>query len=311
GFTAIGLWLAALVFEGTAKPVFIPVGLYRLEVALEESGEALAPAIMCVAIWTYILTLRARTAETQSGTLARIVVPWRRLAVARGVAIGVPAALAAGSVLLTPAVRLRQVGDEHLRAGRLAEAATTYRSVIDRRPRWARVWDRLGVAEYRRGNLTEAGEAFATAMQLEPRDASMIQHMGVVLYRQGRHAEAEEAFRRSLALEPNDPDTLRNLAATQDRLGRDLEAQKLRARANRIAPESLRVVSVRVSLPATLTLVYLPAPGLEPALERSRAGQVNNALALYRARLGGPNAQVRAAAHVGAGNELVRWHAAI
>src|SRR5262249_37194303 len=26
---------------------------------------------------------------------------------------------------------------------------------------------------------------------------------------------------------------------------------------------------------------------------------------------GGPNAQVRAAAHVGAGNELVRWHAAI
>src|SRR5215813_162473 len=75
GLTAIGLWLAALVFEGTAKSLFIPVGLYRLEVALEESGEALAPAIMCVAIWAYIMT-RAHVSDAQPGP--RIVVPWRR-----------------------------------------------------------------------------------------------------------------------------------------------------------------------------------------------------------------------------------------
>jgi tetratricopeptide (TPR) repeat protein len=311
GLTAIGLWLAALVFEGTAKSVFIPVGLYRLEVALEESGEALAPAIMCVAIWAYIVTARAHAANAQLDTLARIAVPWRRLGVATGMAIGVPAVIVAGSVLLNPAVRLRHVADEQLRAGRLAEAAATYRTVIDRRPRWARVWDHLGVAEYRRGNLTEAGEAFAMAAKLEPRDASMIQHVGVVLYQQGRHAEAAEAFRRSVALEPHDPDSLRNLAATLDRLGRDLEAQKLRARANRLAPESLRVVAMRVSLPAALTLVYLTAPGLEPALERTRAGQLDAALALYRAHLGRADARVRAAAHVGAGNELLRWYAAI
>src|SRR5262249_55304651 len=170
----------------------------------------------------------AHASEAQPRTLPRIIVPWRRLAIVTVVALGVPAAIVAGSVLLNPAVRLRQVGDEHLRAGRLAEAAATYRKVVDRRPRWARVWDHLGVAEYRRGNLTEAGEAFATAAKLEPREASMIQHVGVVLYQQGRYTEATEAFRRSVALEPDDPDTLRNLAATLDRLGRDLEAQKLR-----------------------------------------------------------------------------------
>ena len=311
GLTAIGLWLAALVFEGTAKSVFIPVGLYRLEVALEESGEALAPAIMGVAIWVYIVTVRAYASNARLDALARIVVPWRRLGVATGVAIGVPGVIVAGSVLLNPAVRLRQVADEQLRAGRLAEAAATYRTVIDRRPRWARAWDHLGVAEYRRGNLTEAGEAFAMAAKLEPRDASMIQHVGVVLYQQGRHAEAAEAFRRSVALEPDDPDTLRNLAATLDRLGQEPEARKLRARASRIAPEPIRVVAMSVSLPADVTLVYLAAPGLEPALERTRAGQVEAALTLYLARLGDPNPRVAAAAHVGAGNELVRWYAAI
>jgi tetratricopeptide (TPR) repeat protein len=311
GLTAIGLWLAALVFEGTAKSVFIPLGLYRLEVALEESGEALAPAVMCVAIWAYIVTARAHARDIWPATAPRIVVPWRRLAVTTGVAIGVPAAIVAGSVLLNPAVRLRQVGDEYLRAGRLADAAATYRAVVDRTPRWARAWDRLGIAEYRRGNLAEAGEAFATAASLDPRDASMVQHVGVVLYQQGRHAEAAEAFRRSVALEPGDPDALRNLAATLIRLGQYQEAQKLRARASRIAPESVRLVSMRVSLPAALTLVYLTAPGLEPALERTRAGQVEAALALYRADLGDPNLRVMAAAHVGAGNELVRWYAAI
>jgi tetratricopeptide (TPR) repeat protein len=310
GLTAIGLWLAALVFEGTAKSVFLPLGVYRLEVALEESGEALAPAVMCVAILAYIMTVRAAAAGA-GPALPRIVVPWRRLAIATGVAIGVPAAIVAGSVVLNPAVRLRQAGDEQLRTGRLAEAAATYWTVIQRTPRWARVWDHLGVAEYRRGNLTEAGEAFATAARLEPRDAGMIQHLGVVLYQQGRHAEAAEAFRRSMALEPGDPDTLRNLAATLTRLGQEPEARKLRARANRIAPEPIRVVAMKVSLPADVTLVYLAAPGLEPALERTRAGQVEAALALYLARLGDPNPRVAAAAHVGAGNELVRWYAAI
>jgi tetratricopeptide (TPR) repeat protein len=310
GLTAIGLWLAALVFEGTAKSVFLPLGVYRLEVALEESGEALAPAVMCVAILAYIMTVRA-AAGGAAPALPRIVVPWRRLAIATGVAIGVPAAIVAGSVVLNPAVRLRQAADEHLRSGRLAEAAATYRTVIQRTPRWARVWDHLGVAEYRRGNLTEAGEAFATAARLEPRDAGMIQHLGVVLYQQGRHIEAAEAFRRSIALEPGDPDTLRNLAATLTRLGQEPEARKLRARASRIAPEPIRVVAMNVSLPADVTLVYLAAPGLEPALERTRAGRVEAALALYLARLGDPNPRVAAAAHVGAGNELVRWYAAI
>jgi tetratricopeptide (TPR) repeat protein len=306
GLGAIGLWLAALTFEGTAKSVFIPLGLYRLEVALEESAEALAPAVMCVAIWAYVVSARAYASHAGPGALARIAVPWRRLAAATGVAIGVPAVIVGGSVLLNPAVRLRALGDEHLRAGRVAEAAATYRSVVDRTPRWGRAWDRLGVAEYRRGNLEGAAEAFATAARLDPRDASATQHVGVVLYQQGRYQDAVAAFRRAVRLAPTDPDALRNLAAALARLGQDAEAETLRARASRLAPGTARVVAMRVSFPAEFGLTYLAAPGLETALAHTRAGRVEAALAAYQALLG--DAKAGAAAHLGAANELVRWH---
>ena len=68
GLAAIGLWLVALAFEGTAKSVFIPLNLYRLEVAFEESAEALAPAVMCVAIWAYIAALRAFIGDAAPGS---------------------------------------------------------------------------------------------------------------------------------------------------------------------------------------------------------------------------------------------------
>ncbi len=309
GLVAIGLWLVALVFEGTAKSVFIPMNLYRLEVAFEESAEALAPAVMCVAIWAYIGALQAFISDVAPGRRVRIAVPWRAVAAATAAAMGVPAMIVAGSVVLNPAVRLRAAADEHLRAGRLAEAAATYRAVVERAPRWARAWDRLGVTEYRRGNLTGAGEAFAAAARLASRDASMIQHVGVVLYQQGRYADAAEAFRRAVALEPADPDALRNLASALLRLGQDAEAAALRARARTIAPEAARVIAMRVSFPAELALAYLAAPGLEAALAHSRAGQVDTALAAYRALLGDRRSE--AAAHLGAANELLRWHVAL
>jgi tetratricopeptide (TPR) repeat protein len=309
GLTAIGLWLMALVFEGTAKSVFIPLNLYRLEVAFEESGEALAPAVMCLAIWAYVRALRAYLAGRAPGFLAQIRVPWRTLTAATAAAIGVPAVIVAGSVLLNPAVRLKAVADEHLKAGRFGEAAATYRAVVGRSPRWARAWDRLGVAEYRRGNLAEAGDAFSAAARLSPRNASVLQHVGAVLYQQGRYADALEPFQRAAALEPADPGALRNLASTLARLGRNAEAEALRARASRIAPEAARVIAMQVSFPAELALAYLAAPGLEPALAHTRAGQVDAALASYRALLG--DARSGAAAHLGFANELVRWRVAV
>jgi tetratricopeptide (TPR) repeat protein len=316
GLTAIGLWVAALLFEGTAKSVFMPRNLYRLEVALEESAEALAPAVMCVAIWVYIGALRAylNTLRGHLGDLAPgvggwIRVPWRTVTVVTAAALGVPAIIVAGSVLLNPAVKLRAVAEEHFRAGRFAEAATTYRTVVARAPRWARAWDRLGLAEYRLGHLDDAADAFAVAATLSPRSASAMDNVGVVHYRQGRYAEAEAAFQRAVALQPRDAGTLRNLAATLTQLGRITEADAVRARANALAPERARLVAMQVSLPAELELVYLARPGLEKALAHSRAGRVGAALDAYWAHLGDKRAA--AAAHLGAANELLRWHVAL
>jgi tetratricopeptide (TPR) repeat protein len=137
----------------------------------------------------------------------------------------------------------------------------------------------------------------------------MIQHVGVVRYQQGQYEDAAAAFRRAVALSPGDPDALRNLAAALDRLGRGSEATGLRARASALAPEPARVVAMRVSFPAELARAYLEAPGLRDALRRSEAGEIEAALDAYWARLRDPRAG--AAAHLGAANELVRWHVAL
>jgi hypothetical protein len=83
----------------------------------------------------------------------------------------------------------------------------------------------------------------------------------------------------------------------------------MRSRASAIAPEPARTIAARVSFPAERALVYLAAPGLEAALAHSRAGEVEAALAAYWARLN--DRRAAAAAHLGAANELLRWHIAL
>jgi hypothetical protein len=92
--------------------------------------------------------LRGDLDGVATGAGGWIRVPWRTVTVATATAIAVPAVIVAGSVLLNPTVRLRAVADDHLRAGRLGEAAVTYRTVVARAPRWARAWDRLGVVSH-------------------------------------------------------------------------------------------------------------------------------------------------------------------
>jgi len=307
GLVAVWCWLVALALEGTAKSIFIPLNLYRLEVALEESAEALAPAIMCVAIAGYVTDLRRRLAGTTPPPL-RLAVPWRRLAAVTAVALALPAAVVAGSIALNPAVRLRAIADEHLRAGRLDEAREAYRAVVARRPAWARAWDRLGVVEYGRRDLDAAAAAFATAARLSPRDGSVLQHLGAVRYGQGRYAEAVLVLERARALQPRDPETLRSLAAALARVGRDSEAEALRRRASAIEPERARVTAARVMFPAPVALAYLGAPRLAPALRDTEAGRIEAALAGYRAAA--EDREAAAAAQLALGNELVRWHAA-
>ncbi len=305
GGWALALWIAALVLEGTAKPVFIPRDLYALEVILEESAEALGSALFLCAVWRYRAELRARLRGGGAAAVAPIVaVPWRRVIVTTAVALGAPALLVAAAVLLNPQARHKATGDAHLRAGRFDEAAQAYRAAVRLAPGWPRAWDRLGVAEFRRGDLAAAERAFAAAERLEPGRATPANHRGAVLIHQGRFAEAALAFARAAALEPRNAEAYRNLGIALTRLGRDTEADAVFRRAESLGLSRLGVTALQVSLAADAPLAYVADPRLGAALDHTRAGRVDAALAAYRRAL--EAAPDLAASHLGLANELLR-----
>src|SRR5205823_5178395 len=71
--TGLALWAASFVLEGAAKPFFIPRGLYRLEVGLEESAEMLGETLLLAAFASYAL------AAAREEIMPLEVVPWRPL----------------------------------------------------------------------------------------------------------------------------------------------------------------------------------------------------------------------------------------
>jgi len=117
-----------------------------------------------------------------------------------------------------------------------------------------------------------------------------------------------EAFTRAAARDPTDAVILRNLAIALRRLGRNAAAETALARAQALQPAELEPVWAEVTLPAGITLAYAAHARLAVALEHTRAGRIDAAIAEYgRVAAASPGL---AAAHLGLANELMRRRAA-
>ncbi len=305
GGVGLGLWVLALTLEATAKSFFIPRNLYWLEVVLEETAESLGTTCFVWAVWRYRLELGSWAQGREEPPA--FAVPWRWV-LAGTLALALPVAVVGASIAWNPYALHRYVGDDHLRAGRLEEAVRAYRTALASAPTYGRAWYRLGVAELRRGDLAAAEQAFATAARLEPGNAATANDLGVVLLRQGRNGEAAAALARAAALAPDDARAAQNLSIALRRLGREAEADALLARARVLRPARLQVTAVRVTVPARVHLAYVADPRIDAALSESRAGRVEAAIASYRRALA--TTPELGAAHLGLGNELLRWRLA-
>lgn len=303
GCGGLAFWVLALTLEGTAKSFFIPRGLYQLEVILEETAETLGTTLFLWGFWRYRGELGRHLALAATAGPPSFAVPWRWV-LAGTLALVVPAGVVTGSIAWSPHVLQKSMGDRHLRAGRLEDAARAYRAAVELRPGYATAWDRLGIAEYRRGDLEAAERAFAAAERLDPRDATAPNHRGAVLLRRGHPGDAAAAFAHAVALDPRDAELHRNLGTALRRLGREADAEAAFRRAEALGPGRLAVTTLRVSVPADLPLVYMTDPRLESALAHTRAGRVDLAAAEYRRALA--RTPDLAAAHLGLANELVR-----
>ncbi len=96
---------------------------------------------------------------------------------------------------------LHRAGELH-RAGRVAEAADTYRQLSALAPGSADVWHRLAAALLTLGQPVEAAAAAERAARLEPKVAEILVTLGTAQRSAGRLDAAIESYRRALRLRP-------------------------------------------------------------------------------------------------------------
>lgn len=89
-----------------------------------------------------------------------------------------------------------------LRAGRLGEAATLFRGVVDEDPQHWRGLHLLGLIAHKQRQFPEAAELISQALQVKPDLAEGHSDLGVVLKEMGKFEEAKEACERAIDLKP-------------------------------------------------------------------------------------------------------------
>lgn len=227
-------WAGAVLTEGLAKPLFIRLGVYRSEVALEESLELVGATLLLLAIARYGRNVTAGTASVVGAEVAR-----RRLL--RAGAAGL-VMVVAGVVLVT----VLSVGNAQwllgyearrlARKGDCAAAVLAFRGALQGNPDDVESWRGLARCQLR---LRQPSEALASAEEglgRAPRDAQLWNLKGSNLYRLHRLAEAEAAYRAAIRFRPGYAQAHANLGLALERLGRFGEARAAYAKALRIDP---------------------------------------------------------------------------
>lgn len=113
-------------------------------------------------------------------------------------------------------LRMSEVFAEALmlhRAGRLAEAETRYRAVLDRDAAHVDALHHLGLIALERGDAGRALDLIGRAVRARPEDAILNNNLANARRRLGHRQAARASYRRALAAEPGLPDAWANLGA--------------------------------------------------------------------------------------------------
>ncbi|SMH45390.1 O-linked N-acetylglucosamine transferase family protein [Azospirillum agricola] len=112
------------------------------------------------------------------------------------------------------------IATDHHQAGRLAEAETLYRRILEADPENPAVLHRLGVLAAQCGAFEAAADLIGQAIRHNAGIAEYHRHHAMALDRLGRTEDAAGAYAAAAELAPGHADTLFNLGVVLDRLGR-------------------------------------------------------------------------------------------
>ena len=122
-------------------------------------------------------------------------------------------------------------------AGRLDEAAASYRSSVKLKPDFAEAHCNLGNALKELGQLDSAADSYRRAIKIKPDFADAHNNLGMVLHEQGELDDALASCRRAVEIKPDFVLAHYNLGNVQKDLGRFEDASASYRRAAEIQPD--------------------------------------------------------------------------
>jgi len=125
---------------------------------------------------------------------------------------------------------------DHHRAGRLQEAESIYRQILQTDPSHVETWRLLGTLAAQAGQPEGAIECVQRALQLNPGLAETHNTLGNIFRAQGQLAAAVECFQQAVALQPGNAVLLYNLGNALQTQGRPAEAIDCYQRALQLNP---------------------------------------------------------------------------
>jgi len=127
-------------------------------------------------------------------------------------------------MVVVPLEQALVVANTHHREGRLADAETIYRRVLDKHPKQIQALEGLGAIGVATGRHAEALGWMQQVLATDPRNDRVLNNYGMALRGLGRQDDAIAAFRQALAINPHSSMTLMNLGALLVQSGRADEA---------------------------------------------------------------------------------------
>jgi Flp pilus assembly protein TadD len=133
-----------------------------------------------------------------------------------------------------------QIAMQHHEAGRLTEAESIYRQVLEAEPANADALHLLGVIAHQSGNHEVAVELIEKAIGFNPANPFFLNNLGEALRELHRPREAESAYRRALALKADYAEAYSNLGNALKALRRLEEAEQSYRAAIKLNPALAR-----------------------------------------------------------------------
>ena len=115
-------------------------------------------------------------------------------------------------------------GIDHHSAGRLDQAETIYRRILEVDPDHADARHLLGVIAMQRGDHTTAIDLISGAVQRDPTNPQYLSNLGTAFLERGATDEAIATYDKALIQDPDHTDTLYNLGNALRRAGKTAEA---------------------------------------------------------------------------------------